>query len=109
MLGVWAVKLYKDKKESEREAELAERERDEYAELGRGLAEYNQKMQDRKNQAKEKILKLFETKTKISNQEAAKVLNVSCASARRYFDDLEAEGRAKQIGKSGKKVYYSKI
>ena len=106
LIGV-CFKLYKNKKESEMEVALAEKEMGEYAELGKGLAEYNQKMQERKNQAKEKIMAMLEAKAKINNYDVAKSLNTSSASARRYLDELENEGKIKQVGKSGKKVYYS--
>ncbi|HCC60043.1 MAG: hypothetical protein A2402_02440 [Candidatus Staskawiczbacteria bacterium RIFOXYC1_FULL_37_43] len=61
-LGFWVYKLYQDKKESNREAEALAKEKDEYAELGQGLAEYNQKLQDKKEQAKQKILDLLKSK-----------------------------------------------
>ena len=109
LLAVISWKLYKDKKESEREAELAEKERDEYVELGKGMAEYNQKLQEKKDKAKEKILTMFGAKVKVGSYEVTKALNISSASTRRYFDELEAEGKVKQTGKSGKKVYYSRV
>lgn len=107
LVAVW--KLYKDKKESEKEAALAEKEKDEYAELGKGLAEYNQKLQEKKNQVKEKILELFETKLEISNRDVAKKLALSRASAFRYLDELEKEGKLKQVGKTGRNAFYTKI
>ena len=86
-----------------------EKEKEEYMEMGRGLAEYNQKLQEKKNKAKEKILEMVKAKGKTSNRDAAKVLNVSSASVRRYFDDLEAEGKVKQVGKTGQNVVYTAI
>lgn len=122
VLGVWAVKLYKDKKARGRrswrvprlrnEAGMAAKglaKRDEYAELGRGLAEYNQKLQEKKNQMKSKIMELLDAKGKISNQEAAKALGVSRYSVVRYFDELEEEGKVKQVGKIGQDVIYKKL
>jgi len=106
-LGVWY--LLKNKKESEREMALVEKERDEYAELGKGLVEYNQKLQEKKNQVKEKILELFETKLEISNRDVAKKLALSRASAFRYLDELEKEGKLKQVGKTGRNAFYTKI
>ena len=102
---VW--KLYNDKKGSEQEKVMAEKERDEYAELGKGLAEYNQKLREKKEQGKTKILEMFVTDAQVSNSEVAKILEMSSASARRYLDELENEGKIKQVGRSGKKVYYS--
>lgn len=108
-LAMWAWKLQCDKVEADKEARLAGKERDEYAELGKGLAEYNQKLQEKKNQAKSKILEMFNEREKINSQEASKALGISNVSARRYMDELEHEGKLKQTGVSGKKVFYSKV
>ncbi len=107
---LWVIwKCYQRNESDKKEIALVEKEKDEYEELGKGLAEYNQKLQDRKEKAKGKILEMMEKKTKIGSQEVSKVFNISGASARRYFDDLEAEGKVKQTGKSGKNVHYSKV
>ncbi|OGZ78218.1 MAG: hypothetical protein A2256_02885 [Candidatus Staskawiczbacteria bacterium RIFOXYA2_FULL_32_7] len=103
------VKLSNDKKEEEKEIVLIGKEKDEYAELGRGLAEYNQKLYEKRELAKSKILEMFKTKTKISNREIANVLSISITTTRRYLDDLESEKKIKQIGKTGKKVIYTLI
>jgi len=108
-MGVWVWFLIKNKEESEKEVALAEKEKDEYAEMGKGLVEYNQKLQEKKTQAKNKILELLKTKGKISNREVAEKLGISSASVRRYFDELEAGGKAKQVGKDGQKVFYTAI
>ncbi|OGZ65215.1 MAG: hypothetical protein A2998_01170 [Candidatus Staskawiczbacteria bacterium RIFCSPLOWO2_01_FULL_37_25b] len=108
-LGGWVYKLYQDKNESDREAKALAKEKDEYAELGQGLAEYNQKLQEKKEQAQQKIFDLIKSKGKISNKEAAKALGVSSATIRRYLDDLEAENKVKQVGKVGQQVFYKAI
>lgn len=116
-MGVWVWFLAKRNKENEAEILKLEKELEEYMALGRGLAEYNQKLQEKKEQLKEKILEMFRSSPpsrkasarRVSNKEVAKALNVSCASARRYLDELENEGKIKQVGKVGKYVYYSKI
>jgi len=119
-LGVWVYKLYQDKKESDREAEALAKEKDEIAEMLQaasakasasqgGLAEYNQKLQEKKEQAKQKILNLLKSKGKIGNSDAAKSLGLSSATIRRYFDDLEAENKVKQVGKVGQQVFYKAI
>ncbi len=108
-LGFWVFKLYRDKKEAELEAEVLAKEKDEYAEMGRGLAEYNQKLQEKKEQARAKIMKILKQKPKVSNRDVAKFLNISSASARRYFDELEAENKAKQMGKTGQSVFYKAV
>ncbi|MEK7658854.1 MAG: winged helix-turn-helix domain-containing protein [Patescibacteria group bacterium] len=115
---LWVVwKCYQKNMADKRELGLVEKEKNEYEELGKGLVEYNQKMQDRKNKLKEKILELLKNKSfdpaqdaqaRISNHEITKALNISSASAKRYLDELENDGRLKQVGKAGRKVYYSK-
>jgi len=108
-LGGWVYKLYQDKKESDREAKALAKEKDEYAELGQGLAEYNQKLQEKKEHAQQKIFDLIKSKGKINNKEAAKSLGLSSATIRRYLDDLEAENKVKQVGKVGQQVFYKAI
>ncbi|MEK7227411.1 MAG: winged helix-turn-helix transcriptional regulator [Patescibacteria group bacterium] len=56
----------------------------------------------------EKIMELFEGKDSINNDDIQKLLGVSDASATRYLDELEKEGKVKQVGKTGKHVYYEK-
>ena len=48
-------------------------------------------------------------KGKITNDEVEKLLRVSDATATRYLDALEKEGRVRQEGKTGKSVVYIKI
>ncbi len=106
----WVVWKCYQKSEADRKEILAlEKEKNEYEDLGKGLAEYNQKLQEKKEQVKAKILKLFGTKTRINNHDIAKALDIPSVSIRRYLDELEEGGKLKQIGVSGKKVYYSKI
>lgn len=105
-LGFLVWVLMKKKKESEKEGAFLVKEKDEYLELGRGLTEYNQKLQDKKRLAKEKVLELFKNKAKVSHSQLAEVLNISRTTTVRYLDELEKEGKIKQIGKVGQKVYY---
>lgn len=108
-LGFWVVKLMREKRESEKEVVLVEREKDDYVVLGRGLAEYNLKLQEKKQEAKNKILEMLNGKRKVSNQDVVKMLGISSMSVVRYLDELEKEGKVKQIGKTGKKVFYQAI
>lgn len=108
-LAFWVWKLYGDKKEGEQEVEAIKKESQEYKAIGQGLAEYNQKLQEKKNLAKEKILEMFSKTKKLSNKEIAKELLVSRDTVITYLDELEGEGKVKQIGKSGRNVFYSKI
>lgn len=44
----------------------------------------------------------------LTNDEVQKILRVSDATATRYLDELEKEGRIKQVGKTGSGVKYTK-
>lgn len=57
----------------------------------------------------EKILESFGTADEITNDKVEKMLGVSDASAERYLNQLEHEGRLRQVGKTGKYVIYRKI
>ena len=48
-------------------------------------------------------------KNKITNNEVEKLLHVSDATATRYLETLEKEGKIKQVGKTGKGVSYTKM
>ena len=106
---LWVVwKSYQHNEADKKEILAVEKERDEFANFGVGLEEYNKKMQDKKIQAKDKIITLFYKKNKISNKEIIKELDISHSSAMRYLDELEKEGEIKQIGKTGRSVFYTK-
>tara|TARA_B100000745_G_scaffold268926_1_gene195201 strand:+ start:3447 stop:3728 length:282 start_codon:yes stop_codon:yes gene_type:complete len=62
-----------------------------------------------KTKRKEQILEHLKTAQKIQNNDIEKLLNVSDATATRYLQELENEGEIKQIGTTGKHVYYKKI
>lgn len=57
----------------------------------------------------EKILGLLEEKSAITNDDIQKLLGVSDATATRYFDALEKEGKVKQVGKTGRHVSYERV
>ncbi len=64
------------------------------------------KQKEEVEERKKKILELLKEKDKITNDEAQKLLGVSDATATRYLDELEKEGKIKQVGKEGRFVYY---
>ena len=107
VVGFLAWKLYNDKKDSEEEVLKVEKEKDEYTALGQGLAEYNQKLQDKKDKIKAEIFELVKAGAKISNHDVLKKLGISRSSIKRYLDELEAENKIKQVGKSGRNVFYT--
>jgi len=73
-----------------------------------GIAKVNESRQSAKAKAKDKILKLFDTKTEITNDDVQKLLSVSDATATNYLDELEREGHIIQIGKEGRGVKYTR-
>jgi predicted HTH transcriptional regulator len=67
------------------------------------------KIQERKRKKLDKIMTLFEAKPQITNKNIQKLLRISSATAVRYLDILERENRIKQVGNTGKSVFYTKI
>jgi len=61
-----------------------------------------------KEENKEKILGIFSAQSSITNNDVEKMLGVSDATATRYLDELEEEGKVRQVGKTGRHVYYEK-
>ena len=73
------------------------------------LERANLKRQNRKRERINEILGLFAERQKITNDEVEKLLHVSDATATRYLETLEKEGKIKQVGKTGKYTNYEKI
>ena len=55
-----------------------------------------------------KVLNLLRSHHKITNNDVEHLLHVSNSTAWRYLEELEKEGYIKQIGVTGKQVYYQK-
>jgi hypothetical protein len=66
-------------------------------------------IQFRKRKKLDRIMEMFAKQTKITNDEVEKFLHVSDATAERYLNILEKENKIKQVGKTGKAVWYSRI
>lgn len=62
----------------------------------------------KKQENKEKILNLLNAQNKVTNDDVEKLLDVSNTTAERYLDQLEKQGKIKQIGKTGRHVYYKR-
>jgi len=45
----------------------------------------------------------------VTSEEVEKLLDVSNGTARKYLNELEDEGKIKQMGKTGKGVYYARV
>lgn len=73
------------------------------------LVKARAKIQERKQKKLDRIMALFEAKSQVANKDIQKLLRISSATAVRYLDILESEDRIKQVGNTGKSVFYTKI
>lgn len=62
-----------------------------------------------KEQDKERIYGLLETNTPLTNEHVRMMLDIPESTATRYFEELEKEGKVRQVGRSGPGVYYERI
>ena len=60
----------------------------------------------KKAENKEKVFAYVQKNRKVKNRDVEKMLGVSDATAERYLDELEKEGKIEQHGKTGNAVYY---
>ncbi len=68
------------------------------------------KQTEEKEQNKEAILGLMESGNQpLTNEHLRQMSGVSEATATRYLDELEKEGKVKQVGRTGAHVFYEKI
>lgn len=68
------------------------------------------KQAEEKQRCKEAILGLMTVvQPQMTNQHVEMYLGISDATATRYLEELEKEGKVRQIGKTGPDVYYEKI
>jgi len=66
----------------------------------------NQKKRERVKDRKQAILEQAQKQGRITNDEAENMFCISDSTASNYLDQLEKEGKLKQVGKSGRGVYY---
>ena len=59
-----------------------------------------------KEENKQKVLEYLQTNDKMTNNDVERMLGVSDATATRYMDDLEKEGKVEQVGTTGNAVHY---
>ena len=67
-----------------------------------------EKQAEEKRQNKEAILGILETRHPLTNNHVEQLLGISDATATRYLEELEKEGKIRQVGKTGKHVYYER-
>jgi predicted HTH transcriptional regulator len=74
-----------------------------------GESELIEKQAEEKKRNKEAILLLLETQSSLTNNHVEQLLGISDATAERYMQELEHEGKVRQVGKTGQSVYYEKM
>ncbi|MCR4263757.1 MAG: DUF977 family protein [Candidatus Roizmanbacteria bacterium] len=67
------------------------------------------KQVEQKAENKQKILEFVQTNGKVQNNDVEKIVGVSNATAERYLNELEKEGKLTQHGEIGQGVYYTLI
>lgn len=72
----------------------------------KALKDLNEEKKMKREERKRKIMELFKKQEKVTNNDVEKLLGVSDASVTSYFDELEAEGKIKQIGGERRNTYY---
>ncbi len=65
------------------------------------------KQMEQKSENKQKILAFVQEHGKIQNNDVEKLAGVSNATAERYLDELEKEGKLTQHGSIGQGVFYT--
>ncbi len=68
---------------------------------------FNAKQVEQKVENKQKILSFVQEHGKIQNNDVEKLTGVSNATAERYLDELEKEGKLTQHGTIGQNVFYA--
>lgn len=68
---------------------------------------FNEGQTENKESNKRKILERLNNK--FTNADVENLLPVSDATATRYLDELEKEQKIKQVGRTGKHVYYERV
>lgn len=58
------------------------------------------------DEKQEKVLEILREKGEITNDDVEKLLGISDATATRYLDKLEKDGKIVQIGREGRFVKY---
>ncbi len=74
---------------------------------------------EKKRENLEKVREYFESRpssaeatdgqARVANDDIEVLLGVSYATATRYLDEFEKEGRIRQVGRTGRHVYYERV
>ena len=101
--GLWFAKKCREIKN---DLARTEKELEKEKEILGGFEEYNKKINQIKEEIKQKILDIIKEKGNIQTKEVAELFEVSRATAFRYLEELEKEGKIEQMGAFGKEVKY---
>lgn len=106
-----ALRRAQDKqiRELRREKGRVEREKEEEEQIAFGFEDFNRQMGEMKQARKERILRELGEKKKVRAGEVADLFEVSEMTAFRYLEELEQEGKIRQIGKTGRSVHYELV
>ena len=69
-----------------------------------------EKQKQKKERGKEAILGILdEVQSPLNNNLIEQYLGISDATATRYLEELEQEGKVRQVGQTGSGVYYERV
>jgi len=71
--------------------------------------EAHETIEKRTNKRKARVLALAQKQGRITNDDVEDMFCISNNTARNYLDQLEHEGKLKQVGTTGRGVYYTPI
>lgn len=103
--GVW-VRWRRKYEIVEQELRRTQKELEKERELFNGFDEYNKKIAWLKAERKQKIMDEIQKQGGISAHKAADLIEVSRFTAFRHLEELEQEGKIKQVGSFGRGVIY---
>lgn len=103
IVWVWWRKKYEI---VERELRRTQKELEKERELFNGFDEYNREIAQLKSERKQKIMDEIQKQGGINAHRAADLIEISRFTAFRYLEELEQEGKIKQVGSFGRRVIY---
>ncbi len=68
-----------------------------------------QRQKREKEEDKARILGIFEIDPQLTNEKVEQYFGIPESTATRYLDELEKEGKVRQVGETGRDVYYERI
>ena len=111
LIGALAVWLFMQRRVDEyrKEADRVEREKAEEEEIASNLEGFNDEMQKKIEERKQRIIEKLNEENYLQTGEAAEMLDVSRRTALRHLSELEAEGKIKQTHETGRNTAYKLV